>query len=120
MRKILLALTITLVLSFVFGSVLVLAANAAVPGDPLYSIDRELEAIQLELARSQSSALQLQKQLASEGWLSFNHWQLMGTSRKWMVRWRSLGLLYPHWKKLPMPVLCSRECWRVGQCCFWA
>lgn len=42
MRKIFLALTLTLVLSLAFGGVLVFAASAAVAGDPLYNINQGL------------------------------------------------------------------------------
>lgn len=66
MRKILLALTFTLILSLASGGVLVLASNMAAPGDPLYSVDRGLEAVQLSLAPSQRSALLLQSRFAFE------------------------------------------------------
>lgn len=66
MRKILLALTITLILSLASGGVLVFAANAAAPGDLLYGVDRGLEAVQLGLTPNQHSALLLQSRFAFE------------------------------------------------------
>ena len=66
MRTVLLALTITVILSLAFSGVLVLVANAAAPGDALYEVDRGLEAVQMGLARSEHSANQLQSQLAAE------------------------------------------------------
>jgi hypothetical protein len=44
MRKIFLALSISLVLTLAFGGVMVFAANAAELGNPLYSLDRGLDA----------------------------------------------------------------------------
>lgn len=56
MRKIFLALTITLILSLATGGVLVFAAASAVPGGSLLTSGRDLKALHLDLTGSQAGA----------------------------------------------------------------
>jgi len=61
-------LVIVLVFSAIFagGGVMAAQANAAMPGDMLYAVDRGIESLRLDLATNPQAALDLQTQFAME------------------------------------------------------
>lgn len=66
MRKLLLAFTITLVLSLALGGGLAFAANLAAPGEALNTVSHGFEALKASLAHSEPAVRQSQRQVSAE------------------------------------------------------
>ena len=109
MRKLILALSISLVLSLVLGGVVVFAANAArreIPSTPSIKALKQCSWSDAQPER----CVQLQKSLASERLVELQSLAAHGDQRLEGTL-AELGLLCPPWKKQPMPVVCRRNVW---------